>query len=96
VTKLPILDWFHSAMRSQHVELAAANLSTGDHDRVTAKATIVADVERLHRRVWNGKAKNAQRSITRIRKVMHVVKGAHPRYEGRAVAQAVARIACDR
>ena len=36
---------------------------------------IVAEVERLHGRIWNGKAKNAQRSIKRIRKVMHVFKG---------------------
>jgi hypothetical protein len=75
VTKLPILDWFHIAMRLQHTKLAAANLSTYDPGRVTAKATIVAEVERLHWRIWNGKAKNAQRSIKRIRKVMRVFKG---------------------
>ena len=62
-------------MRLQHTKLAAANLSTDDPDRVTAKATIVAEVERLHWRIWNGKAKNAQRNIKRIRKVMHVFKG---------------------
>ena len=77
VTKPPILDWFHIAMRLQHTKLAAVNLSTNDADRVTAKATIVAEVERLHWRIWNGKAKNAQRSIKRIRKVMHVFKGEH-------------------
>jgi hypothetical protein len=75
VTKPPILDWFHIAMRLQHTKLAAANLSTDDPDRVTAKAAIVAEVERLHWRIWNGKAKNAQHSIKRIRKVMHVFKG---------------------
>ena len=48
-----------------------------DPDRVNAKATIVAEVERLHWRIWNGKAKNAQRTIKRIRKVMHVFKGEH-------------------
>ena len=77
VTKLPVLDWFHIAMRLQHTKVAAANLSTNDPDRVKAKATIVAEVERLHWRIWNGKAKNAQRSIKRIRKVMHVFKGKH-------------------
>jgi hypothetical protein len=75
VTKPPILDWFHIAMRLQHTKLAAANLSTDGPDRVTAKAVIVAEVERLHWRIWNGKAKNAQRSIKRIRKVMHAFKG---------------------
>jgi hypothetical protein len=38
-------------------------------------AVIVAEVERLRWRVWNGRAKNAQRSIERIRKVMHVFQG---------------------
>jgi hypothetical protein len=42
---------------------------------VIAKAAIVAEVERLHWRIWNGKANDAQRSIKRIRKVMHVFKG---------------------
>jgi hypothetical protein len=79
VTKPPVLDWFHIAMRLQHTKLAAANLSTDDPDRVTAKAVIVAEVDRLHWRIWNGKAKNAQRSIKRIRKVMHVFKGEHSR-----------------
>src|ERR1700712_2648292 len=75
VTQPPILDWFHIAMRLQHAKLAAANLSTDHPDRVPAKAVIVAEVERLHWRIWNGKAKNAQRSIKRIRKVMPVFKG---------------------
>jgi hypothetical protein len=75
VTKPPILDWFHITMRLQHTKLAAASLSTDEPDRVTAKATIIAEVERLRWRIWNGKAKNAQRSINRIRKVMHVFKG---------------------
>jgi hypothetical protein len=74
VTKPSILDWFHIAIRLRHTKLAAANLSTDDPDRVTAKAVIVAEVEHLHWRFWNGKAKNAQRSINRIRKVMHVFK----------------------
>jgi hypothetical protein len=77
VTKPPILDWFHIAMRLQHTKLAAANLSSDNPDRVIAKAVIVAEVERLRWRIWNRKAKNAQRSIKRIRKVMHVFKGEH-------------------
>jgi hypothetical protein len=34
VTKLPILDWFHIAMRLQHTKLAAASLSTDSPDRL--------------------------------------------------------------
>ena len=33
------------------------------------------EVERLHWRIWNGKAKNAQKTFDRIRKVMHLYKG---------------------
>ncbi len=36
VTKLPILDWFHIAMRLQHTKLAAANL-------LMAKAAIISE-----------------------------------------------------
>ena len=75
VTKPPILDWFHIAMRLQHAKQAASGLSTDQPDRVQAKAVIVAEVERLHWRIWNGKARNAQFSLDRIRKVMHVFKG---------------------
>src|ERR1700744_534572 len=63
------------AMRMQHVAQAASGLSMDSPDRVKAKAVIVAEVERLRWRIWNGKAKNAQRSIDRIRKVMPVFKG---------------------
>jgi hypothetical protein len=49
VTKPPILDWFHIAMRLQHRKPSAGNLSTDKPDRVTAKATIVAEVLR---RAW--------------------------------------------
>ena len=75
VTTRPIADWFHIAMRLPHATLAASNLSTDEPRRKEAKATIVAEVERLRWRIWNGKAKNAQITFDRIRKVMHVYKG---------------------
>ena len=75
ITDPPILDWFHIAMRLQHAKQAASGLSTDQPDRVRAKAVIVAEVERLRWRIWNGKAKNARCSLDRIRKVMHVFKG---------------------
>ena len=59
-------------MRLQHAKLGASGLSTDDPDWVQATAVIVADVERLRWRIWNGEAKNAQCSIDRIRKVIHV------------------------
>jgi hypothetical protein len=75
ITDPPILDWFHIAMRLQHAKQAASGLSTDQPDRVQAKAVIVAEVERLRWRIWNGKAKNARCSLDRIRNVMHVFKG---------------------
>jgi hypothetical protein len=42
---------------------------------VAAKAVIVAEVERLHWRIWNGKAKNARKSIDRIRAAMSLFQG---------------------
>ena len=75
VTTPPILDWFHIAMRIQHATQAASGLLADNPSRVQAKAVIVEEVERLRWRIWNGKARNAKRSIDRIRKVMHVYKG---------------------
>jgi hypothetical protein len=71
VSELPILDWFHIGMRLQHLKQTASGLATDDPARVAAKAVIVEEVERLHWRLWNGKAKDAQISIDRIRAVMH-------------------------
>ena len=71
----PILDWFHIAMRLQHLKQIAGGLSADDPERVATKAVIVAEVERLHWRLWNGKAKNARTSIGRIRAVMHHFRG---------------------
>ncbi len=75
VTKPPIADWFHIAMRLDHAKQAASGLSTDEPGRAQAKTAIVAEVERLHWRIWNGKARNAQLTLERIRKVMHVFKG---------------------
>ncbi len=71
----PMLDWFHIAMRLQHLKQIADGLSADDPARVAAKAVIVEEVERLHWRIWNGKAKDAQISINRIHAVMHHFRG---------------------
>ena len=84
VTSPPILDWFHIAMRLQHAKRAAEVLSTDEPGRMQAKAVIVAKVERLHWRIWNGKAKDARLTIERIREAMHVFKGEHSHRRGNA------------
>src|SRR5690242_10832423 len=75
VTETPMIDWFHIGMRLQHLAPIAGGLSADDPARAAAKAVIVAEVDRLHWRLWNGKAKDAQISIDRIRMVMHHFRG---------------------
>jgi hypothetical protein len=75
VTKPPYLDWFHIAMRLQHTETTASNLPIDTVERVKAKAVIVAEVERLHWRIWNGRARDAKVTIERIRAVMPTFQG---------------------
>ena len=75
ITKPPIADWFHIALRLQHAKQAASGLSTDEPGRIEAKTAIVAEVERLHWRIWHGKAKDAQLTLDRIRKAMHVFRG---------------------
>jgi hypothetical protein len=62
-------------MRLQHAKQAASGLSTDTPGRMQAKAVIVPEVERLHWRIWNGKAKNARRTLELVRKVMRVFQG---------------------
>ena len=75
VTNPPILDWFHIAMRLQHASKRRADCRPTSPTECRRRAVIVAEVERLRWRIWNGKAKNARCSLDRIRKVMHVFKG---------------------
>jgi len=51
VTTRPMLDWFHVAMRLQHLKQIAGALPTDDPARGAAKAVIVEEVERLHWRI---------------------------------------------
>jgi len=71
VAGLPIFDWFHVAMRLQHLTQIAGGLSSEGPERAAAKAVIVEEVERLRWRLWNGKVKDAKVSIDRIRAVLH-------------------------
>jgi hypothetical protein len=75
VTTAPFLDWLHIGMRLQHLKQVASGLSCDDPSRVAAKAVIVAEVERLYWRLWNGKATSARISIDRIHTVMHHFQG---------------------
>ena len=72
---LPILDWFHLAMRLRHLAQVAGALSSDGPERAAAKAVIVEEVDRLRWRLWHGKAKDAKISIGRIRAVMHHLRG---------------------
>src|SRR5690349_18194444 len=71
----PLLDWFHIAMRLQHAEKTAGTLPIDTPERENARAVIVAEVDRLHGRIWNGKAKDAKVTLERIRQVMPAFQG---------------------
>jgi hypothetical protein len=77
VTETPILDWFHIAMRLQHLKQLADGLSADDPERAAARTVIVEEVDRLNWRLWNGKAKDAQIGIDRINAVT-------PHFQGEA------------
>src|SRR3954471_23010463 len=55
----PSLDWFHIAMRLHHAEKTAGTLPIDTPEREHARAVIVTEIDRLHWRIWNGKAKDA-------------------------------------
>ena len=75
VTKPPGLDWFHIAMRLHHAEKTAGTLPIDTPERENAKTVIVTEIDRLHWRIWNGKAKDARITLERIRQVMPVFQG---------------------
>jgi hypothetical protein len=75
VTEPPGLDWFHIAMRLQHAGKTAGTLPADTPERENARAMIVAEVDRLRWRIWNGKAKDAKITLERIRQVMPVFQG---------------------
>jgi hypothetical protein len=75
VAELPIFDWSHIGMRLQHLKQIASALAADAPARVAGKAVIVVEVERLHWRIWNGKAHNARISTDRIHAVMHHFQG---------------------
>jgi hypothetical protein len=75
VTEPPLLDWFHIAMRLQHAGKTASTLPADTLERETARAVIVAEVDRLRGRIWNGKATDAKVTLERIRTVMSAFQG---------------------
>src|SRR3954451_11436234 len=75
VAEPPFLDWFHIAMRLEHAEKTAGSLPSDTPEQERAKAAIVQEVDRLHWRIWNGKATDAQITLERIRELMPAFQG---------------------
>ena len=71
----PRLVLFYIAMRLHHAEKTASTLPTDAPERKSAKSMILAEVDRLHWRIWSGKAKDAKVTLERIRQVMPVFQG---------------------
>ena len=75
IAELPILDWFHLAMRLQHLTQVAGSLLSDNPERTAAKAVIIEEVERLRWRLWNGKAQDAGISLKRIQAAIPAFQG---------------------
>src|SRR5689334_5810566 len=75
VAEPPFLDWFHIALRLEHAEKTAGSLPSDTPEQERAKAAIVQEVDRLHWRIWNGKATDAQITLERIRELMPAFQG---------------------
>jgi hypothetical protein len=88
VTVPPFLDCFHIAIRLRHTEKTVGYLSTETPEQVIAKAMVVKQVERLHWRIWNGKAKDAKVTLERIQPAMDALQGAAGRPEKGSVSTA--------
>jgi hypothetical protein len=62
-------------MQLQHVGKTAGTLLADTPERENARAMILAEVDRLHWRIWSGKAKDAKLTLEHIRTVMPVFQG---------------------
>jgi hypothetical protein len=71
----PLLDGFHIALRLHPAETTAGTLPINTPERENAKTVIVTQIDRLHGRIWNGKAKDARITLERIRAVMPAFRG---------------------
>ena len=60
-------------MRLRHAEKIASTLPIDTPERETAKSVIVAEVDRLRWRIWNGK--DAKVTLERIRELMPAFRG---------------------
>ena len=59
-------------MRLPHAEPTANSLPADTPEREHTRAAIVAEVDRLHWRIWNGKANDSKLTLERIRQIMLV------------------------
>ena len=75
---VPILDWFHIAMRLQHLKQYAAGLSRRVKTHREAQIAIQEELEKLHWRLWNGRTDSVEKSIAKlsssIRRFRHYMK----------------------
>ena len=62
----PVLDWFHIAMRIQHMRQTAKGLKTRVRTHVEAKKAIQEELERLHWRLWHGRTDSVTQSLSKL------------------------------
>jgi hypothetical protein len=93
ITGVPILDWFHVAMRLQRLTQIAGSLSSDGSERAAAKAVIVETVGCLRWRLWNeGPGREGQHRSHPRRHAPLLGRAGWPQVR-RALTQAVARAA---
>ncbi len=77
-SKVPILDWFHIAMRLQHMKQCAAGLRCLVKTHRDAQIAIKEELEKLHWRLWNGQTDSVGKIIvtlsSSIRRFRHYMK----------------------
>ena len=73
----PVLDWFHIAMRLQHLRQKARGLSTYVKTHHEAKARIRSELERLRWRLWHGRTD----SVSRFRRELSAAIRRFGRYD---------------
>jgi hypothetical protein len=76
---IPLLDWFHIALRLQHMKQTPKGLMTRVRTPIEAKKTIQDELERRHWRLWYGRTDSVNESLRTlsdsIRRFRHYTKG---------------------
>ena len=63
----PTLDWFHIAMRLQHLSQVASGFRTRTYHDERFKTKVEREVERLRWRLWHGRRNGVRKAMNRLK-----------------------------